>query len=230
MATSSSRALFNHPALWRGKDCAQVAIPSVPTGFAELDVLLPGGGWPAETITEIYAERSGIGEMQLLMPAFAKITGNERWLTLIAPPYIPYAPALAAHGVRLSHVMLVRPQDNGMQLWACEQALRSGGCGAVLLWLDRVQERALRRVQLAAEGSGSILMLFRAAKSAPVTSAALRLHISKSEGRTIVRILKRRGGGIPAPVALDLHGGITRRCAITDPSAPLQHRAGRAAR
>jgi hypothetical protein len=223
MATSSSSALFNHPALWRGKECAQVAIPSVPTGFAELDVLLPGGGWPAETITEIYAERSGIGEMQLLMPALARLTLNERWLMLITPPYIPYAPALAARGVRLSHVMLLRVQDIGMQLWACEQALRSGACGAALLWVDRIQERALRRVQLAAEGSGSIVMLFRGAKSVPVTSASLRLHLSKAESRTIVRILKRRGGGIPAPVALDLHGGVSHRSATTGLTAPSQH-------
>lgn len=223
MTTTSSSALFKHPALWRGKECAQVAIPSVPTGFAELDALLPGGGWPAETITEIYAERSGIGEMQLLMPAFARLTGNERWLTLVAPPYIPYAPALAAHGVRLSHVMLLRVQDIGMQLWACEQALRSGACGAVLLWVDRIQERALRRIQLAAEGSGSIVMLFRGTKSVPVTSAALRLYLGKSESRTIVRILKRRGGGIPAPVALDLHGGVAHRSATTDLPAPSQH-------
>ena len=158
--------------------------------------MLPGGGWPAETITEIYVERSGIGEMQLLMPAFARLTVNERWLMLIMPPYIPYAPALAARGVRLSHVLLLRVQDIGMQLWACEQALRSGICGAVLLWADRIQERALRRIQLAAEGSGSIVMLFRGAKTVPVTSASLRLHLSKAENRTIVRILKRRGGGI----------------------------------
>lgn len=225
MGASSSSPLFTHPALWRGNECAPVAAPSVPTGFAELDVLLPGGGWPAETLTEIHAERPGIGEMQLLMPALARLTRNERWLALIAPPYIPYAPALSSRGVRLSYVMLIRPQGIEMQLWACEQALRSGSCGAVLLWLDRVQERSLHRLRRAAEGSSAVVMLFRAARTASLTCAALRLHLSKVEGRTLVRILKRRGGGIPAPVALDLHGGISNRFAISSLPALSQHHA-----
>jgi hypothetical protein len=195
-----------HHALWRGEGCAQVSTPSVPTGFAELDVLLPGHGWPTEALTEIYAERRGIGEMQMLMPAFSRLTRHDRWVSFIAPPYIPYAPALTAHGVRLSRFMWIQPPDIGLQLWACEQALRAGSAGAVLLWLDRIQDRSLRRIQHAAEGSGAMVLLFRAAKSAPFSASALRIHLSKDNGRTIVRILKRRGGGTPAPVLLDLHG------------------------
>jgi hypothetical protein len=215
--------VLNHPAVWRGNDCARVAIPSAPTCFAELDVLLPGGGWPREVLTEIYVERPGIGELQLMMPALARLTQDERWLAMVTPPYIPYAPALVGHGVRLSQVMLIRPETVEMQLWAGEQALRSGSCGAVLLWLNHVPERALRRLQLAAEGSGALVMLFRMARTTPFTSAGLRLHISKAQGRTIVRILKRRGGGIPAPVVLDLQR-VTAGCfaASFQPTACLQ--------
>ena len=122
MAARASDTPFNHPAIWRGNECARVAIPSVPTGFAELDVLLPGAGWPAEALTEIYVERPGMGEMRLLMPALARLTRDERWLAFIAPPYVPYAPALAAQGVSLSRVMLVRAENVEMHLWAGEQA------------------------------------------------------------------------------------------------------------
>lgn len=122
--------VLNHPTLWRGNDRARVAMPSVPTGFAELDVLLPGGGWPREALTEIYVERPGIGELRLVMPAMARLTQDERWLAMVAPPYLPYAPALLGHGVRLSHVMLIRPDTVEARLWAGEQALRSGSCGA----------------------------------------------------------------------------------------------------
>ena len=229
MAARASDTPFNHPAIWRGNECARVAIPSVPTGFAELDVLLPGAGWPAEALTEIYVERPGMGEMRLLMPALARLTRDERWLAFIAPPYVPYAPALAAQGVSLSRVMLVRAENVEMHLWAGEQALRSGSCGAALLWLDRTTERALRRLQLAAEGSNALVMLFRRPRAAPFTSAALRLHLSKSEGRTIVRILKRRGGGIPAPVALDLHRTAALRFTTPPQTALRQPRAFRAA-
>lgn len=204
-------AVLNHPAIWRGNDCARVAVPSVPTGFAELDAWLPGGGWPAGALTEIYAERQGIGELQLIMPAAVRLIRTERWLALIAPPYIPYAPALTGHGVSLSRLMLIRPKTSDEILWAYEQALRSDECGAVLAWLDHVPERALRRLQLAAEGGGVLAMLFRSARTIPASPAALRLHVSKADGRTVVRILKRRGGGIPAPVALDLHGAMSKR-------------------
>ncbi len=224
MAAQSLDAILNHPAVWRGNDCARVAVPSVPTGFAELDMLLPGAGWPAEALTEIYAERPGIGELQLVMPAAARLTHAERWLVMIAPPHTPYSPALLGHGVRLSRLMLIQPQTVEARLWAGEQVLRSGSCGAVLLWLDSVQERGLRRLQLATERSGALVMLFRTARSAPFPSAALRLHVSKANGRTIVRILKRRGGSIPAPIALDLHGITAGRDKIKNILTADEHR------
>jgi len=197
--------VLQNPAVWRGSDCARVTLPSVPTGYAELDAWLPGGGWPAGALTEIHVERTGVGELQLVMPAAARLTRSGRWLALIAPPYVPYAPAFMAHGVKLSRLMLVRTTSAEDSLWACEQALRSQTCGAALAWLDRVHERALRRLQLAAETGGASLLLFRPARAAPASPAALRLHISKSQSRTLVRILKRRGGGLPGPVALDLY-------------------------
>ncbi len=219
-APSASQAIvsaLNHPAIWRGNDFAQVATPSVPTGYAELDVHLPGAGWPTGVITEIHVERPGIGELQLVMPAAARLTQADRWLVMIAPPYLPYAPALAAHGVKLSRLMLIRPKTLAEQLWACEQALQSTSCGSVMLWLDqsseRMAENALRRLQLTAERREVLAMLFRASRAASCAQAALRLHVSREPqtSRTAVRILKRRGGGIPAPVVLDLHSALLQR-------------------
>lgn len=206
-------AILNHPAVWRGSEYARVT-PGVPTGFAELDAQLPGSGWPTGAITEIYAERTGVGEVQLTMPAAARLTQAGRWLTLIAPLHVPYAPALAAHGVRLERLLLVETRTAEDNLWACEQALRASCCGAVLLWQDHVHERSLRRLQLAAESGGGSLFLFRSARVAPATPAALRLHVSRFESRTIVRVLKRRGGGLPAPITLDLHAGLLRRARL----------------
>jgi cell division inhibitor SulA/protein ImuA len=200
----SLEAVFNHPAVWRGNGCARVAIPSASTGFPELDAALPGGGWPAAALTEIYATHPGIGEMQLVMPAAARLTQAGRWLTLVAPPYIPYAPALAAHGLKLSRLLVVRAGTAEERFWACEQALRYPDCGAVLAWIDQVPERALKRLQLAAEGGNAIALLFRSARVIPASPAALRLQIEASPDRTLVRVLKRRGSGLPAPIELDL--------------------------
>ena len=202
--------VLNHPFVWRGSECARVA-PAIPTGFTELDVELPGGGWPAGAMTEIYAEHTGIGELKLTLPAAAKLTNEGRWVSVVAPPHVPYAPAFAEHGVRLERLLVVDAKSGEDNLWAAEQALRASCCGAVMLWQNVIHERMLRRLQLAAESNGTTLFLFRSSRVAPASPAALRLHVSRAEGRTIVRILKRRGGGLPAPIALDLHGLYARR-------------------
>lgn len=214
----SLESVLNHPAVWRGNGCARVVIPSIPTGFPELDAAFPGSGWPAAALTEIYAERPGTGEMQLLMPAIARLTRAGRWIALIAPPHVPYAPALAAHGVKLSRLILVRAPGTDECFWACEQALRHPGCGAVLAWIDRASERALKRLQLAAEAGTALALLFRSRRVIPASPAALRLHVGRSQSRTVVRVLKRRGSDLPAPITLDLH---------RLPSAPpCPHRSG----
>jgi cell division inhibitor SulA/protein ImuA len=203
LAALPLEAVINHPAIWRGNGCARVAIPGASTSFPELDAVFPGGGWPVAALTEIYATHRGIGEMQLLMPAAARLTRAGRWVTLIAPPYIPYAPALAAHGLQLSRLILVRAEKAEERFWACEQALRYQDCGAVLAWIDHAPERALKRLQLAAEAGNAIALLFRSARVIPASPAALRLQIERSQDRTLVRVLKRRGSSLPTPVALD---------------------------
>lgn len=223
MTAAALEVVLNHPAIWRGSDCARVA-SAVPTGFAELDVQLPGGGWPTGAMTEIYVERSGVGEVKLTVPAVARLTQEGRWVSVIAPPHIPYAPAFAANDLRLERLLLIQARTAEENLWAAEQALRATCCGAVLLWQDHIHDRALRRLQLAAESASTTLFLFRSARVAPATPAALRLHVSRAQGRTIVRILKRRGGGLPAPIVLDLHGTSIprfRRPAIARQREPL---------
>jgi hypothetical protein len=100
----------------------------------------------------------------------------------------------------------VNAADAGERFWACEQALRSAGCGAVLAWVDHAPERALKRLQLAAEDGGVVALLFRSARAIPASPAALRLHVSRAQSRTVVRVLKRRGSDLPAPIALDMPG------------------------
>lgn len=216
-ADAALDAVLHHPAIWRGSSCAPVQ-PGVATGYAELDAVLPGGGWPAAALTEIYAERKGIGELQLVMPAAARLTQAGRWLTVIGAPHVPYAPALAGAGIDLARVLMVDAPALEERLWAAEQALRAACCGAVLLWLDWVHERTLRRLQLAAEEGGVSLILFRSARVTPAITAALRLHVSRADNRTVIRVLKRRGGGLPAPVALDLHPWI--RFSARPPESP----------
>lgn len=197
-------AVLRHSAIWRGDRCAQVSEDTIATGFPALDAALPGGGWPRGVLTEILPEREGIGELRLLMPALARLSDEAGWQTWIAPPHIPYAPALAAAEVELKRLLVVTPKSTGDAWWAAEQALRSGASGAVLAWLSMPDERRLRRLQLAAEEGKGWGVLFRPARAAQERSpAALRLRLETAPNGLAVHILKRRGGVLDKPVMLD---------------------------
>lgn len=197
-------SLLHHPGIWRGDQRAQAATDVVPTGFAELDELLPGGGWPRGALTEILVEREGIGELRLLLPALARLSQGSGWLAWVAPPHVPYAPALAATGLGLKRLLVAQAQSAGDAWWAAEQALRSGACDAVLAWLRTPDERRMRRLQLAAETGRAWGVLFRPARAAQDRSpAALRLRLEPVANGLAVHILKRRGGPVGRPVVLD---------------------------
>ena len=195
--------ILHHGLVWRAGELSRVETPGIPSGFAALDAELPGGGWPAGILTELLPEHIGIGEVRALGPALARLTGQGQWVAWIAPPYLPYAPALQAAGIDLARVMVVRTRSPQESLWAIEQALQSGACGAVLGWPEKASFTQLRRLQIAAEGSQALAFLFRSPLAAHEASpAALRLHLQSMKGELAVRILKRRGGPLARPILL----------------------------
>lgn len=169
--------VLKHPGVWRRSASAQHYVRALPTGLAELDALLPGGGWPCGALSEIMFEYDGVGELTLLMPALAELTRRRQRVVFVAPPYIPYAPALAEHGLDLRYIVQIESSANE-GAWSAEQCLRSGSCGAVLGWLHQADYTQLRRLQLAAESGDALAFLFRPAQAAAKASpAALRLQL-----------------------------------------------------
>lgn len=203
--------LLRGPNLWRGDSRAAVSVSSVSTGHTELDALLPGGGWPRAAITEFLVARPGIGEFSLLMPALAKLAQSEEWIALVSPPHLPYAPALAAAGIDLSRLLIIRtgtstsPHENrgADTLWAMEQAMTSGSCSAVIGWPSFLNERSLRRLQLAAENGKTLGMYFSSGHATSSSLAALRLQLTPMQTQLRVHVLKVRGHGIGATLTLD---------------------------
>jgi cell division inhibitor SulA/protein ImuA len=166
-----------------------------------LDRALPGGGWPTGALTEILSAHEGIGELGLVLPALAALSWAGKRVAWLAPPHLPYAPALAAAGIDLANLAVVRAPGRRDALWAAEQVLRSGSCHALLAWLDRPGYRELRRLAVAAEGSPAWVALFRPRAAARESSpAALRLALEPQGGELSLRILKRRGAPAAAPL------------------------------
>jgi len=192
---SSIDELLRHPGVWRARDQYTSSQPrGLPTGFSALDSCLPGGGWPRQGLIELLADSPGIGELSLLMPALVALcdeTHEGGWLAWVSPPYQPYAPALAACGIDIARVLVVR---SGPAAWVMEQALRSGSCSAVLGWANAIDTSSLRRLQLAAEQAGCLAVLFRRSQESHLPSpAVLRLMLSARPAGLEVRILKSRG-------------------------------------
>lgn len=193
--------LLEHPALWRGRSAARM--PTWSTGFPALDAGLPGGGWPRAGLVEVLTPRLGVGELHLLLPALAQLSGltPARWIAWISPPHVPFAPALAARGLLLDRQLVVHTE---LPLWAMEQALGSGACEVALAWVQRARPRSLRRLQLATERGRTLGFVFRALGQARESSpAALRLAVEPAESGLEITLLKSRGGA-RAPIRVRL--------------------------
>ena len=200
---SLAAGLDQHPGIWRGSELARTGCPGIASGFAALDAELPGGGWPCGALTEILPQHEGIGELRILGPALAQLAAQGKFIAWIAPPYLPYAPALAAAGIDLERVLIVKTSRDGDSLWAAEQALRSAACGGVLAWPRDIRYTQLRRLQLAAEDSRCLAVLFRPTQAArEPTPAVLRIALATSAGGLALSILKRRGAPLSRPILL----------------------------
>ncbi len=149
----------------------------------------PGAAGPGGT--EIVSTLPGSGELALLLPALRALAQP---LVFIAPPWVPCPQALAAAGLDLSRLVVLPGRDHA--LWAAEQCLKSGLCGAVVAWHPpgRVQPRAVRRLQLAAEGGRAPLFLaYRPGQQPPPGLAALRVRLQPGAAPEIVRARNTSG-------------------------------------
>ncbi|MEP5763361.1 MAG: translesion DNA synthesis-associated protein ImuA [Halieaceae bacterium] len=178
---------------WRGRDSKQ-ARSELGTGYRQLDEQLYDNGWPLGNTIELLSDSNGLGAMGLFLPAMEQLSAQGRWQAFIAPPYIPYAPLLAARGIDTQQVLLVHPQNRQDLLWSIEQALRSSTCSAVFAWMGAADYSysELRKLQLAANNSDALSVLFRPRQAAHNHApASLRLEMNAYRQ---VHILKQRGG------------------------------------
>lgn len=187
--------------VWKGHARPGTSVAPQPTGWQELDDALPTAGWPEAALSELLLPADGLGELRLLWPTLARLSQRkEAVIALVCPPYRPCPAAWHAAGIRLSALQLIAATNPREALWATEQCLRSGACSAVLGWPRNADDRALRRLQVAAETGQALGFVFRPLKAAANPSpASLRLQL-EAPGR--LRVLKCRGGLAPEDAIL----------------------------
>jgi protein ImuA len=136
----------------------------VSTGCEALDRLLPQGGLRRGTVVEWAGggEGGGAGTLALAAARQACLAGG--LLVVLDRDRIFYPPVLAAWGMALRNVVVVRPERVEDELWAADQALRCPAVAAVWGRFDELSTRDQRRLQLAAEEGGALGLFRRPAR------------------------------------------------------------------
>ena len=214
LADSSLPDSLANAHVWRAGELGGASLQTVATGYASLDQVLPGHGWPQGAMTELLQPQAGLHEWGLVAPALAavqrvsnSITG--RMLVLIGPPHLPFGPALGAQQLDLSRMLCVRGAAGNAPslLWATREALQCADVAAVMAWLPDARSAHLRRLQIAAHAHNKLLFVFRPLRAQQESSPAplrLRLEGAVSDaGNLLVHVHKRRGPPLAAPVLLD---------------------------
>ena len=180
------------------------------TGLEAVDALLPAGGFATGAVHEII----GTGQspptlFPLLIARAASITPG-RWVVWADAGRTLYPPGLAAMGLPLDRLIVLRPADARSTLWATAQCLRTRAVGACVAPVQALTRTEARKLQLAAEQGGGIGILLRPTRAlrAPY-AAATRWVVRPERGeRTLhrfsVELIHGHGGRVGHPVTVEV--------------------------
>ena len=160
------------------------------SGSSAIDGCLPCGGYESGTVIEYLQDSAGSGATTLaLSTAREALAATDRFCVIVDWRQQFYPPAAAALGLDLQRIIIVRPATLADRLWAIDQALRSPSIVAVIAEVEQLDDRAARRLQLAAESGGSLGLLVR--------SISRQHHPSWAEVQWRVRPLVQTAPGSP---------------------------------
>jgi protein ImuA len=113
-------------------------------------------------------------------------------------------------GVPPASALWLRADRTADALWAAEQVLRSGSCGALLFWQTQIRSDSLRRLHLAAQAGETLFFMMRPLAAAQDASPApLRLGLRPKAGGLEIEFVKRRGPQRDEPLFLPMQVGPT---------------------
>jgi protein ImuA len=192
------------------------------TGLPVLDVLPPGGAFARGAVHEVLSEPSQArpSYFALLLAKSAAQSSPGGAVVWSDPRGELYPPALAAAGLPLERLFLLRPKSADDEVWAITECLRSPGVAATVAALERLTDIQARRLQLAAERGGGVGLLLRttgrrcAAHYAAATRWLVRPRPLPVEGkgdmrvqRWIVELIHGHGGQVAKAVVLEVSRG-----------------------
>jgi protein ImuA len=147
-----------------------------------------------------------------------------------------YPPALAAAGLDLRRLILVRPSTTADELWALAECLRCRGVSATVASVGRLSRVEARRLQLAAERGGGVGLFMREfnARSTTHYAAATRWLVRPAPGsdeaqRWHAELVHGHGGRVGQSVLLEVDRETGAIHAVRSPAAVADRPAAPAA-
>ncbi|MES2412891.1 MAG: translesion DNA synthesis-associated protein ImuA [Pseudomonadota bacterium] len=200
-----------HAAVWRAGALGGASARTLATGYAKLDAVLSGEGWPLGVLVEVLQTQAGRHEWGFIAPALAAMQREDpgQLIVLVGAPQLPFGPSLAAQRINMRRLLSVHaPAGQAPSLlWATREALQCADVAAVLAWLPDARSAHLRRLQIAAHSHHKLLFVFRPLRAQNESSPApLRLLIEgvpRDNCQLQVSVFKRRGPPLAAPILLD---------------------------
>ena len=182
------------------------------TGLPALDALPPGSAFARGAVHEALSDaRHGPPprSFALLLARAALDPDDAAGLVVWSDPHADlYAPAVAAGGVPLDRLLLLRPPSPREEVWAIAECLRCPAVVAVVAAVPKLTRVEARRLQLAAERGGGVGLLLRP-HSADVYAAATRWRVDPAPGdaetqRWQVQLVHGHGGRVGQSVLLEV--------------------------
>jgi protein ImuA len=154
---------------------------AVRFGIPDIDNALPEKSFPLGVTHEFISQRSEesaatAGFLSGLLSLMLRSSGSVAW---IGSRKTFYAPGLASYGFDPKRIVFIEADRSRDALWAMEEALSCKGLAAVVGEIGDADLTATRRLQLAAEGSGTTGLLLRTKPRKTGNSACVtRWHIA----------------------------------------------------
>jgi protein ImuA len=159
----------------------------LPFGVPNIDAYLPAGGLARGalhevTATETAAMPSAFGFVAALLGHALKAEERGQALLVLSRGSAdfgqPYGHGLSALGLSPDRLILVEAASDREALWAVEEALRLRAVAAVAGWIaQKLGLKASRRLQVAAEASGALLLVLRPPEAEEEDAATTRWRV-----------------------------------------------------
>lgn len=144
----------------------------VSTGCEAVDAMLPDGGYRRGALVEWLSAAPGCGAEVLAWLTAIRASSCGGAIVVVDPRREIFPPAAVGWGASFAPCLAVQPQTDADAYWAIDQALRCPAVAAVWSvaalggshsgdFLGGVNERWLRRFQLAAEAGGTLGLFVR---------------------------------------------------------------------